>query len=146
MVQNSHYRSKSKAIKFRRSARYNQVLQSSLSPAGMAFSKRTFRKIALILGRNKRKKIKQSISVRNRQKKGEYSMLYYELVNDNVKFNTFFRIPYGKHTNTFSEIEIDLKMMTEKLKFIIFIKTLPHFIQNLKTQLSYLFVILTIYN
>lgn len=87
----------------------------SLSPVVMAFSKHSLMKIALLL--DEEEEMRQSKRTRRfwvhplatRQEDGEYTTLYRQLVNDDVKFYNYFRMFHGEYIDILSTIEIDLK-------------------------------------
>jgi len=81
----------------------------------MAFSKRTLMKIALLLDEEEMRQSKRTRRfwvhplVRTRQEEGDYTTLYRQLVNDDVKIYKYFRMSHGEYMDILSTIEIDLK-------------------------------------
>lgn len=89
----------------------------------MAFSKYNLMKIALILDeeeemrQNKRsRRFWVHPLVRTREEEGEYTTLYPQLVNDDVKFYKYFRMSHEEYMNILSKIEIDLRKVDTQFR------------------------------
>jgi len=89
----------------------------------MAFSKYNLIKIALIL--DEEEEMRQSKRsrrfwvhplVRTREEEGEYTTLYPQLVNDDVKFYKYFRMSHEEYMNILSKIEIDLRKVDTQFR------------------------------